>query len=336
MIDRRTFIRTLGVCVFAPPLAAATQPAGKVYRIGLVGSEASLADVFGPTPRWPHWGVFLEELRRLGWVEGQNIQFERRSDEGRPERRTETFEELVRLHVDVLVTVSNPMARAAIGATRTIPIVMITMGAPVEDGLVTSLSRPGGNLTGLSVDSSPEIGAKRLQLLKEVVPRGGRVTVLRASPRPGRPPLSPEIEAAARALRVALLPVFADAPDQFERAFASAARDRADALLVADNLPNLVHSRLIVALAVRHRLPAVYPYHEFMESGGLMAYSPDMVAMFRRAATYVDKILKGAKPADLPIEQPTKFELLINLRTAKALGLTIPPSLLLRADQVIE
>jgi putative ABC transport system substrate-binding protein len=297
-----------------------------------VASDAPVADVFGPTSRWPHWGVLLAGLRELGWVEAQSIQFERRSDEGQPDRRHRIFEELVRLR-DVVVTLSSPMAEAALDATRTIPIVMVTMAAPVEKGLATSLARPGGNLTGLSVDVGAEIYAKRLQLLKEAVPRIGRVAVLTTTLRPF---FWREIEAAARALGLTLAPAVAGARDQFERAFVAASRDRADALFVHDHLLSVVHDRLIVRLAARHRLPAVYPGRSFVESGGLIAYGLDMLDNFRRAATYVDKVLRGAKPGDLPIEQPTKFELLINLKTATALGLRLPQSLLLRADQVFE
>lgn len=276
--------------------------------------------------------MLLAGLRELGWVEAQSIQFERRSDEGQPDRRHRIFEELVRLR-DVVVTLSSPMAEAALDATRTIPIVMVTMAAPVEKGLATSLARPGGNLTGLSVDVGAEIYAKRLQLLKEAVPRIGRVAVLTTTLRPF---FWREIEAAARALGLTLAPAVAGARDQFERAFVAASRDRADALFVHDHLLSVVHDRLIVRLAARHRLPAVYPGRSFVESGGLIAYGLDMLDNFRRAATYVDKVLRGAKPGDLPIEQPTKFELLINLKTAKALGLRLPQSLLLRADQVFE
>jgi putative ABC transport system substrate-binding protein len=276
--------------------------------------------------------VLLAGLRELGWVEAQSIQFERRSDEGQPDRRHRIFEELVRLR-DVVVTLSSPMAEAALDATRTIPIVMVTMAAPVEKGLATSLARPGGNLTGLSVDVGAEIYAKRLQLLKEAVPRIGRVAVLTTTLRPF---FWREIEAAARALGLTLAPAVAGARDQFERAFVAASRDRADALFVHDHLLSVVHDRLIVRLAARHRLPAVYPGRSFVESGGLIAYGLDMLDNFRRAATYVDKVLRGAKPGDLPIEQPTKFELLINLKTATALGLRLPQSLLLRADQVFE
>jgi putative ABC transport system substrate-binding protein len=316
-MDRRTVLSAVVVGLLSAPLAAEGQQAGKVPRVGLVASDAPVSDVFGPTSRWPHWRVLLAGLRELGWVEGQSIQFERRSDEGQPDRRHRIFEELVRLRVDVVVTLSSPMVEAALDATRTIPIVMVTMAAPVEKGLATSLARPGGNLTGLSVDVGAEIYAKRLQLLKEAVPRIARVAVLTTTLRPF---FWPEIEAAARALGLTLAPAVAGAPDQFERAFVAASRDRADALFVHDHLLNVVHDRLIVRLAARHRLPAVYPGRSFVESGGLIAYSPDMLDNFRRAATYVDKVLRGAKPGDLPIEQPTKFELLINLKTAKAVG----------------
>jgi putative ABC transport system substrate-binding protein len=304
-------------------------------RVGLVASEVPLADVFGPNPRWPHWAALVEELRALGWVEGQNIRFERRSDEGQPARRSEIFEELVQLQMDALVTVSNPMTVAARRATRTIPIVTVVMTFPVETGLVASLARPGGNVTGLSTGASRELNAKRLQLLKEAVPGLSRVAVLRGTPSTGTPLLSPEIEAAARALRLTLFAVTADRPDQLEAAVATAARSGASGLLVVDSIMNIAQHRALTALAARHRLPAVYGHRIFVESGGLMAYSPDLLVMFRRAATYVDKLLRGTQPGNLPVEEPTKFELLINLKTATMLGLTVPSSLMVQAAEIM-
>jgi putative ABC transport system substrate-binding protein len=316
-MDRRRFLLTSLAGVLAAPLGAGAQQTGKVHTIGLVGIVPA-SEIFGPHARWPHFRVFIEELRALGWVEGRNVRFVRRSDEGQPERRRAVFEELVRLPVDVLVTVTNAMARVALDATRSIPIVMAAWVYPVERGLVASLSRPGGNITGITLDAGPGIDGKRLQLLKEALPRASRIAVLRPPPSPDAPLFQSEFAQAARMLGVTLVAALAQDPDQFERAFAAATGDRADAVFVTDWPPNSINDRLIVAQAAKHRLPATYSERHFVELGGLMAYGAASVANFGRAATYVDKILRGANPGNLAIEQPTKFKLVINLKTAKA------------------
>jgi putative ABC transport system substrate-binding protein len=312
------------------PLAVEAQPAGKVWRIGVLST----------VPNPPSDAAALQSLREHGYVEGRNLVVEWRFSEGRDERFADFAAEFVRLKVDLIVTVSNPGAQAAKKATTTIPIVMVASVSPERIGLVASLARPAGNVTGLTLDTGPEIVGKMLQLLKETVPKVSRVATL-ATPATGvwfdesGAPVR-EIAAAAQELRLTLVPLVARGPDDFAGAFAAAAHGRAEALLVDNSALAFVHRHLIMESAAKLRLPAVYPIKQFADDGGLMAYGIDLKDLIRRAATYVDKILKGAKPADLPVEQPTKFELVINLKTAKALGLTIPPSVLGRADQVIE
>ena len=319
----------LALSLLTPPLAGA-QPAGKVWRIGILS--------FGPNPSLD--AVGLQSLRERGYEEGKNLVVERRFSEGRDERFADFAAEFVRLKVDLIVTVSNPGTLAAKKATSTIPIVMVASVSPERMGLVETLARPAGNVTGLTVDTGPEIAGKMLQLLKEIVPKISRVATLKTSStqvwfdESGAPVR--EIAAAGQGLGLTLVPIVARGPDDFAGAFAAAAQGRAEALLAEASGPAFVHRRLIVEYAAKQRLPAVYPFREFAEDGGLMAYGVDLKDQYRRAAGYVDKILKGTKPADLPVEQPTKFELVINLKTAKALGLAIPPSVLGRADQVIE
>jgi putative ABC transport system substrate-binding protein len=313
------------------PVAAEAQSAGKVWRIGVLAT----------VPNPPSDAAALQSLRELGYVEGRNLVLEWRFSEGRDERFADFAAEFVRLKVDLIVTVSNPGALAAKKATTTIPIVMVASVSPERIGLVASLARPGGNVTGMSLDAGPEIAGKMLQLLKETVPKVVRVATLASSPtgvwfdpKSGAPVR--EIDAASQGLRLTLIPLVARSPDDFAGAFAAAAHGRAEALLVDSSNLAFVHRHLIVESAAKQRLPAVYPLPQFADAGGLMAYSVESKDLLRRAAAYVDKILNGAKPADLPVEQPTKFELVINLKTAKALGLTIPPSVLGRADRVIE
>jgi putative tryptophan/tyrosine transport system substrate-binding protein len=313
------------------PVAAEAQSAGKVWRIGVLAT----------VPNPPSDAAALQSLRELGYVEGRNLVLEWRFSEGRDERFADFAAEFVRLKVDLIVTVSNPGALAAKKATTTIPIVMVASVSPERIGLVASLARPGGNVTGMSLDAGPEIAGKMLQLLKETVPKVVRVATLASSPtgawfdpKSGAPVR--EIDAASQGLRLTLIPLVARSPDDFAGAFAAAAHGRAEALLVDSSNLDFVHRHLIVESAAKQRLPAVYPLPQFADAGGLMAYGVESKDLLRRAAAYVDKILNGAKPADLPVEQPTKFELVINLKTAKALGLTIPPSVLGRADRVIE
>jgi len=324
MITRRVFVGSLTGALLAAPLAAEAQQAGKVYRIGLLGTFENPSG----------WKAFLQRLRELGWAEGKNIVMERRFSEGKPERLRDLAAELVRLNVDVIVTSQTPPAQAAKNATTTIPIVMI-VGDPVGTGLVASLARPGGNMTGLSL-LNPATAGKRVELLKDILPGATRLGVLGNPTSPWTALMIREIEVSARTLGMQLQRLEVERPTDFEAAFGAAIRGRAAALLVLEDGLNSAYMATIVGLAAKSRLPAAYGLREFVDAGGLMSYGANTLDLYRRAATYVDKILKGAKPADLPVEQPTKFELVINIKTAKALGLTIPPSLLGRADQVIE
>jgi putative ABC transport system substrate-binding protein len=327
---RREFIGTLAVGLFTAPRASDAQQGAKVPRIGWL--QADLA----PNPHIQE--AFLQGLRDLGYVEGRNLVIEYRDAEGKPERLPALAAELVALKVDVIEAGGTPAALAAKEATRTLPIVFVGAADPVTSGLVTSLARPGGNVTGLS-NLAPELVGKRLEQLKQAVPGVSRVAVLWQPGGQGertRQDMLQGAEVAARALSVRLQLVETRGPDEFDRAFSDMTRARAGALTVLPSVLFFNERRRLVDLAAKNRLPAVYPWREGVDAGGLMAYGPNLADLYRRAATYVDKILKGAKPADLPVEQPTKFELIINLKTAKALGLTIPQSVLVRADQVIE
>jgi ABC-type uncharacterized transport system substrate-binding protein len=315
----------------AAPLAAEAQQAAKVPRIGY------LAGNLAPSPHLTE--AFLQGLRDLGYVEGRNVVIEYRDAEGKFERLPALAAELVALKVDVIMTGGTPHALAAKQATKTIPIVFAADAADaVGSGIVPSLARPGGNVTGLSL-LGPELVGKCLELLKQAVPGVSRVAFLwhpGVFPERTEKDMLKEAEVAARALGVRPQFVEARGPADFDRAFSEMTRARAGALTVLPSAMLSNERRRLVDLAAKNRLPAVYSSREFVDAGGLMAYGPNVADLLRRAATYVDKILKGTKPADLPVEQPTKFELVINLKTAKALGLTIPPLLLLRADQVIQ
>ena len=312
----------------AAPLVAEAQPAGKVYRVGYLSAPSR--ESVAPTVE-----AFLRRLRELGWVEGENLVIEFRWAEGKVERLPDLAAELVRRKVDVIVAPAGSAALAAKNATSSIPIVMIFPRDPVELGLVASLSRPGGNITGTTFTPGPEIFGKQVQILKETVPHVSRVAILSNPADPESARQVTEVEGAARFLGIRPQRVEARGPDEFDSAFAAMARERAEGLLVAGGSTFLVHRTRLAELAVRSKLPTMWSYRETVEAGGLMAYAVNMADFVSRAAEYVDKILKGAKPADLPVERPTKFELIINLKTAKALGITIPPSLLLRADEVI-
>ena len=328
-MNRRTFVGTLALGLLAAPLAAEAQQPAKVARIGY------LAPSLAANPQ--NHEAFRQGLRDLGYVEGGNVVLEYRDAEGKPERFPALAAELVALKVDVIVAPTTLAAVAAEQATRTIPIVFATAGDPVTSGLVISLARPGGNVTGLSI-LAPELVGKRLELLTQAVPGVSRVAVLWHPGGMGErmdKDMAKEADAAARALGVRLHFVEARGPADFERAFSDVTRGHAGALTVLGSTMFSDERRRLVDLAARNRLPAVYTSKEFVDAGGLMAYGPNVADLYRRAATYVDKILKGATPTDLPVEQPTKFVLVVNLKTAKALGLTIPPSLLLRADEVI-
>jgi putative ABC transport system substrate-binding protein len=326
-MDRRTFLGGLASGLLAAPLAAEGQPAARVPHVGILRAGS---------PPDSAVEAFRSALRDLGYVEGQTIVVTQRWAEGRPERLPMLAAELVRLNVDVILATQTPAALAAKQATNVIPIVM-TSADPVGSGLVDSLARPGRNITGLTF-VLPELDGKRLQLLKEVVPNVSRIAVLvTAAGNPAASLRSQESRLAAEKLHVSLHVVEVGFPFDFVSVFAALRQEQADALLVTAVLVTSQEDRrTVVELAAKYRLPALYDRKEVVEAGGLMAYGPSLTEAYRRAAIYVDKILKGAKPADLPVEQPTKYELALNLRTAKALGLTIPPSLLQRADQVIE
>jgi putative tryptophan/tyrosine transport system substrate-binding protein len=319
----------LGPLATAVASAARDQQPGKVYRIGYLST---------PTRESVEHGVdaFLRKLRELGWVDGQNLVIEYRWAEGNVERLPELAADLVRRKVDVIVAPAGSAALAAKRATSSIPIVMIFPSDPVETGLVASLSRPGGNITGTTFTAGPEIFGKQLQILKETVPHASRVAILTNPADPSFALQVRDVQATARSLSIRLQHVEARGPDEFESAFAAMGRERAEALLVTGSSTFLAHRARLAELAIKGRLPTMVSFREGVEAGGLMAYAVNMADFVGRAAVYVDKILKGANPADLPVEQPTKFELVINLRTAKELGLTIPQSLLLRADEVIQ
>jgi putative ABC transport system substrate-binding protein len=335
MMDRRTFLAA-SLRVLASPLAVEAQPTGKVYRVGVIFPSAPVSEMAGPEPVHPAARALVQGLRALGYVEGRNLILERRSAEGRFERFGDIVAELVRLNADVIVTAGDPMTRAAKAVTVTVPIVMAFSIDPVGQGIIQSLARPGGNVTGLMTFVGPEIEAKRLELLREMLPGVSRVAYLaNKEEKDWDSPYGKSVRTAAQAMGVTLLP-FEFTPHQYPEAFTRISRARADALFVSPSPAVFADRAVIVDFASRTRLPSTFRYREAVELGGLMSYGDNAVDRFRRAATYVDRILKGAKPADLPVEQPTQFELVINLNTAKALGLTIPPSVLARADQVIE
>jgi putative ABC transport system substrate-binding protein len=307
-------------------LLAAAPPAGKVYRIGYLGVN----------PTATHsWEALLDGLRERGYREGQNLVFERRFSEGDAARFPAFAAELVRLRVDLILAATTPAAIAARHATQTIPIVMTTAIDPVGAGLVASLARPGGNVTGGAI-LYPELSTRWLEFLKEVVPGLARVVVLWNAANPANASAWHATQAAAGALGLRLHAQDVRAPQDLEGASALTAQARPDALLVLGDALLDMHRQQIAAFATQQHLPSVLPSREWVVAGGLMSYGPNLPDLFRHAATYVDKILKGAKPADLPVEQPMKFELVINLKTAEALGLTIPPTLLFQADEVIK
>jgi putative ABC transport system substrate-binding protein len=323
-----TVIVTMGV--LAAPLAVEAQPASKVYRIGLLSTMPP------DTSATRLWEAFRQGLRELGYIEGWNLVIEQRYPSGGSgDQLPNLAAELVRLKVDVIVAGGSLTPHAAKRATTTIPIVMGNHGDPVGSGLVTSLARPGGTVTGLSLLST-ELAGKQLELLREAVSGVARVTVLWNPTSQTHARMLGEAEAAARALGLRFHRLPARGPEEYEGAFLAMRRERADAVLVLGDPIFWYHRTRLAALAAKQRLPAMFGQREHAEAGGLISYGANLRDNYRRAATYVDKILKGAKPADLPVEQPTKFELVINLKTAKALGLTIPPSLLLRADEIIE
>ena len=328
--SRLVLIVTVAVALLAGASVAHPQQPGKVFRIGIL-SNVPPSDAEGARV----WGAFIEGLRDLGYVEGHNATIEHLSSEGKYERLPDLAAELVRRKVDVIVVPATQNVIAAQQASRTIPIVMAGAGDPVRSGLVATLARPGGNVTGLTLLGS-EIVGKQLALFKETVPRVSRVAALGNPNNPAYAQWLEELKAAARSLGIPLQILEGREPGDFERTFAAMAKERAGALFVSGDGMFLLHRTRLVELAAKHRLPAMYGMREHVDAGGLMFYGPSMRESFRRAAIYVDKILKGAKPADLPVERPTKFDLIINLKTAKTLGLTIPPSVLVRADEILQ
>jgi putative ABC transport system substrate-binding protein len=325
-VDRRAFIMGAVISQIGPLIARAQAP-GKVSRVAVLGPVAFDSDS-------AELGAFRQRLADLGWVAGRNLELVLRDAGGQYDRLPDVAAELVRLKVDVIVTITTPGAEAAKRATSTIPIVMAGSGDPVRRGLVASLARPGGNITGLTNYPGPEFVVKQLQLLKEVAPRISRAAVLMSSSFPPTVDSFAAMQAAGGTLGVTPLAIEMNRPGAFDPTVVL--RERADALVVSPIPLNWAHHQAILDLAAKHRLPAMYGENDWVKLGGLMSYWTDWLDLRRRAAVYVDKILKGARPADLPVEEPTRFELVINLKTAKALGLTIPPSVLARADKLIQ
>ena len=326
-MDRRTFVSTAAGVLLSKAFSANAQPTAKVPRIGVlhVGTADSSSNAT----------VFTQGLRELGYVEGKNIVVERRFGDNRAERMSEIAAEFVRLKVDVIVTSTDLAIAAVKQQTQTIPIVMVNSTDPVGTGFVASLAHPGGNITGLA-GISPELNAKRLELLKEVVPGLSRVAILWEPAVRGGVLEYNGTQSAARSMQLQIQGVEVSRVDDFESAFTALTAGRAEALTVVGSPLTFANGDQLARLAEKHRLPTMFGVRENVDAGGLISYGPNLPDRWRRAATYVDKILKGAKPGDLPVEQPTRFELIINLKTAKALGLTIPPSLLRRADAVIQ
>ena len=326
MNGRRRFVTGLGL-LLASPAVAHPQPAGKAPRVGYLfyGSPGASREI----------DAFRQGLRDLGYIEGQNIAVEYRFASGRVERYPRLAAELVRMNVDVIVAPATPQALAAKHATSSIPIVFVLVADAVGAGLITNFAQPGGNVTGLT-SSSAELGGKRLELLKDMVPKASRVAVLYNPTDRSNVLILNQLQESAPSLGLILQPLEVRDTREFEGAFVAMSRQRADAMFGTPGALTFAYRKVLVNLAARHRIPAMWGHRSFVDAGGLMSYAVNLYDQNRQAAVFVDKILRGAKPGDLPVEQPTKFELVINLRPAKALGLTIPPSLLVRADQVIE
>jgi ABC-type uncharacterized transport system substrate-binding protein len=318
----------LSAMLFAPSVLAQAQQQAKVSKIGWLGFRSASDPA-------PGRELFERELRALGYVEGKNIAIEHRSAEGKLDRLPALADELVRLKVDLLVTSSTPAALAVKNATKTIPIVFTSVADPVAAALVDNLARPGGNITGFT-EISDVLAGKRLELLKETIPKLSRVAVLWNPRNPGNAQQWKESQLPARALGLQLYSMEVSSADKYESAFKEAVKARSAAIAVAQDALANTNLKRIADLATKNRFPSIYSRGEFAESGGLMSYGPNQAETYRRVAAIVDKILKGTKPADIPVEQPTKFELLINLKTAKALGLTIPPLVLMRAEKVVK
>jgi putative ABC transport system substrate-binding protein len=321
-LRRREFITLIGGAAAAWPLAARAQQPAKIPRIGII-DEA------------PMWNAFREGLRDLGYVEGRNIAFDYRYANGVPERLAQAAAELVRLPVDVIATYGTPPTIAAMRATTTIPIVMIGIGDALRAGVAQSLAQPGGNVTGNTILGAAVVG-KRLQLFKEAVPRVSRVALLWNPDNASSVPMFEDVKVAAAALGVTLISVALHSSNEFYSAFTAITRERPDGLMVTGDPVSQLHIGQIIDFLATNRLPAMFFLRENVVAGGLMSYGASLPDLFRRGASYVQRILQGMRPADLPVEQPTKFELVVNVKTAKALGLAIPESFLLRADELIE
>jgi putative ABC transport system substrate-binding protein len=327
MMERRVFVTAAGLSLLGVPIRAVAQPASRIPRVGYLFS-------FTPSAGQELWDACRQGLRELGYVDGRNIVLEPRWADGHHERLPALAADLVRLKVDIMVTAATPASQAARTASRSIPIVFVAVAEPIKAGLVASLARPGGNVTGVSL-LTPELSGKRLQLLADVLPGVGRVAVLTNPDNASHVVFLEETRAAAHTLGIQLQPLPARRLDEIEAVLARTGAGPT-ALIVFDDPVLWSHRKRIVSLATERRIAAMYGYRDFVDDGGLMSYGPDRIALYRRTAPYVDKILKGAKPGDLPVEQPTKFELVINLKTAKAHGLTLSPAVLQRADHVIE
>jgi ABC-type uncharacterized transport system substrate-binding protein len=326
-MNRRGFLGVIAGGLLAAPLAAKAQQTTKVPRVGYL--------FYGSPGRSREMDAFRQGLRELGYIEGQNIAVEYRFASGQVERYPALAAELVRVNVDVIVAPATPQALAAKQATSSIPIVFVLVADAVGAGLISNFARPGGNITGLT-SSSAELGGKRLELLKQMVPKASRVAVLYNPTDRSNVLILKQLQESVPSLGLILQPLEVRAAREFEGAFVAMTRQRADAMFGTPGALTFEHTQVLVDLAARHRLPAMWGHRSFVDAGGLMSYAVNLYDQNRQAAVFVDKILKGASPADLPVEQPTTFELVINLKSAKALGLTIPPSLLQRADHVIE
>jgi putative tryptophan/tyrosine transport system substrate-binding protein len=324
-MKRRTFIAGLGGAAVWPLVAPGQQ---KLVRIGLLNAG-------GDATRYPGWPIFVEAFRDLGWIEGKNFIYENRFADNKLDRLPDLAAELVGLHVDLIFTVGTLAPLAAKRATTTIPIVLTSAGDPIGSGLVTNLARPGGNITGFSL-MAPELGGKRLELLKELVPQISRIAVFWNSANPYSANSLKETESAARSLGIDVQSLGLEAPGDLNAAFDAIGLQNPDAVIAIEDPLTMDQRRKIIDFVTARRLPTIYGIREFVQDGGLMAYGSLITDLLRRSADYIDKILKGAKPGDLPIEQPTKFELIINLRAAKQIDLEIPVTILARADEVIE
>jgi len=327
-IKRRKFFTLFGGAVLAWPLAVRAQPMAKVWHVGMLETTAATLNA-------TNLDAFKQALRQLGYIEGQNLIVEYRSGDGHIERFPQLAAELVRLNVDIIITRGTPAALAAKKATATIPIVMAAIGEPVETGMVASLARPGGNVTGLSAFVT-ELTAKRIEIMREVIPQLSRMALIDNMANRSVPAQWDETKRAAFALGIQPQLYDVRKAEDIERAFSSAIAQRVNALSVGNDSVVIANRIQVVQLAAKHRLPAIYATRDFVDAGGLLSYAAHYPDLYRRAAAYVDKIFKGAKPADLPVEQPTKFEIVVNLKAASALGLTVPSTLLARADEVIE